>query len=216
MSNLEVYFKNHDKALRFPWSIYHRPLIDDLDLFLKTHLRAGMKVLVIGPGDFQEFELLEKKSAVVSILDIDLRVLDLHQKRYGHRIEKYFAVDSDFNGYPMDEEYDFVYAKEVIEHIVEYEKFLKAINKILKPGGHLWLSTPNYGYFLLPLLESTVLEVFARFSGFSRKHIHPTRLSRSSLFDAIIKIGLQKCIVKETFLRLALVAHAKKRDVSEI
>ncbi len=44
---------------------------------------------------------------------------------------------------------------EVIEHLIEYELFLKEIHRILKPGGWLIISTPNiawWGYRLFMLL----------------------------------------------------------------
>ena len=36
---------------------------------------------------------------------------------------------------------------EVIEHVAHPDDFLKSIAKMLKPGGHIVLSTPNGGYF---------------------------------------------------------------------
>jgi 2-polyprenyl-3-methyl-5-hydroxy-6-metoxy-1,4-benzoquinol methylase len=39
--------------------------------------------------------------------------------------------------------FDLVIAVEVSEHILDHEVFFKEINRILKPGGELMLSTPN-------------------------------------------------------------------------
>lgn len=44
--------------------------------------------------------------------------------------------------YP-DELFDMVVAVEVIEHILDHENFYREINRILKPRGRLYISTPN-------------------------------------------------------------------------
>jgi|GEM_PF-2917272 2-polyprenyl-3-methyl-5-hydroxy-6-metoxy-1,4-benzoquinol methylase len=67
------------------------------------------------------------------------------------------AIQVDFNQkLPFkSNHYDLAISLEVIEHIVDAEEFLKEINRILKPGGKLIISTPNiawYGYRLFCLL----------------------------------------------------------------
>ena len=42
-----------------------------------------------------------------------------------------------------DESTDLVYCSEVIEHLMDTDKFLIEIKRILKPGGILFLTTPN-------------------------------------------------------------------------
>lgn len=210
MSELEVYFKNHNRTLRFPWSIYHKPLLEDLEKFLKSNVTKGKKILVIGPGDFQEFELLISFSSNVSILDIDPRVLEVTKSRHGSKILNYYLVNHDLSGYPLAESYDIIYAKEVIEHLPAYNNFLCKIHSVLKPKGKIWLSTPNYGFFLLPFLEATILELIAKVSGFSRKNIHPSKFTKPQLQSAAEKAGFKNLILKVTFLRLALTLIGSK------
>lgn len=42
-----------------------------------------------------------------------------------------------------DGSFDLVIAVEVTEHILDHENFFREINRILKPGGKLYISTPN-------------------------------------------------------------------------
>jgi 2-polyprenyl-3-methyl-5-hydroxy-6-metoxy-1,4-benzoquinol methylase len=206
MSRREVYFKNHRNTMIFPWSIYHRPLYQSLIQTINS-LPTGSSVLVVGPGYLAEGEELKKKNLKVSLLDIDPRVLEYHQKVQNHTIEAFHLVDEKGGGYP-EKQFDFIYAKEVIEHVPDPEKFLGDLKRCLRRGGLLWLSTPNYGFFLLPFLERTVLEWIAWLNGFSRKGIHPSQFTSSTLFFELQKMDFVKISVKETRLRLALIAKA--------
>jgi hypothetical protein len=97
----------------------------------------------------------------------------------------------------------------VIEHIHAWPTWLAGLRRSLKPGGRLWLSTPNYGEPWLPSLESTVLELVARRSGFSRKHIHPTRFSRRSLERGLRALSFHDVHARVTPTRLAITAWAR-------
>ena len=97
----------------------------------------------------------------------------------------------------------------MIEHIHAWPAWLVGLRRSLVPGGRLWLSTPNYGEPWLPALESTVLELVARRSGFSRRHIHPTRFSRRSLARGLAAAGFVDVQVRVTPTRFALTAWAQ-------
>ena len=209
MSQLEVYFPNHERAFKFPWSIYHRPLLNNL-LTQINSLQAGDHVLVIGPGAFEEIRYLKQQGVTISVLDIDPRVLELHKKNNHNDVENYYLVGQDFTGYPVEATFDFIYAKEVIEHLPDYLNFLSQVKRCLKPSGRLWLSTPNYGFFLLPLLEKTILELVARVSGFSRKDIHPSKFTNQKLFEALKFSGLIEISIETMPFKLSLVAVGQK------
>lgn len=211
MGRNEVYYANHGRALTFPWSLYHKPLIHSLSHFLKNiPERSGKRLLVVGPGDLPELKEMIDYGFKISVLDIDGRVLEDLKKKYGHVLEGFYLVNENFAGYPDENQFDAIYAKEVIEHFPEPALFLKQVKKILKSGGKVWMSTPNYGFFLLPFLESTVLELIARLSGFSRKHIHPSRFSSQSLNEAFKSSGFQIDSEGVTFAKLALWICATK------
>lgn len=44
--------------------------------------------------------------------------------------------------------FDLVLALEVIEHVAHPDQFLRAIGALVRPGGHIILSTPNGGYLM--------------------------------------------------------------------
>lgn len=215
MSKDQVYLSNHGRAMRFPWSLYHLPLIRSLHHFLSSVKNpAGKKILVIGPGDLQELSLLKDLAFEVSILDIDQRVLDKLRKEYPESIRNSYLVDDNFMGYPDPESFDVIYAKEVIEHLPVPEHFVRKVRDILRPHGVVWMSTPNYGFFLLPFLEKTILEVIARLSGFSRRDIHPSRFDREKLERIFSDNGFEVQNVEVTFAGLALSVSAIRRDLN--
>jgi len=102
-----------------------------------------------------------------------------------------------------------VYAKEVVEHVRAWPAWLVGLRRALVASGRLWLSTPNYGEPWLPAIESTVLELVARRSGFSRRELHPTRFARASLARGLGAAGFEQVEVRATPTRLALTAWSR-------
>lgn len=207
MSKDEIYFENHDRANRFPWCIYHRPLEKSLKRFLLENNGERKRLLIIGPGAFFEESFINNLNYDVDVLDIDQRVLDRLQNR---RINEFICSADGTLSMIQDQTYDLVYAKEVIEHVVNYNAYLKDIKRVLKKDGSAWLSTPNYGFFLLPFLERTLLEVIARVNGYSRKEIHPTKFSKSTLSKTVEEAGFKIIKIKLTPLWLAMSCILKK------
>ena len=99
---------------------------------------------------------------------------------------------------------------ETVEHIIETEPYLAVLTKLLRPGGLLWVSTPNYGDPWLLLVESTVLELIGRMLGYSRKNMHPTRFYAAQLRALLEGVGLDGVQVVKTPFKLALVGVGRK------
>jgi SAM-dependent methyltransferase len=205
------YFANHARALRWPWSIYHRPLERSLQRFVQdvAERRSRARVLVIGCGLMQELRELPS-SLALTVVDIDARAIDAVKSLSDPRVTEALVVPADGGLGFLGRRFDAIYAKEVIEHVVEFAAYLVSLRAILDEGGRLWLSTPNYGEPWLPVLERTVLELVARRSNFSRRDIHPTRFGRRTLARALAAAGFSDVDVRPTYHRLALVATAAR------
>ena len=209
------YFANHARARRFPWTLYHRPLEADLGRFLRqvaTEHPAG-DILVVGCGLLHEIDAAPS-GLRFHVVDVDPRAVDAVLARRDPRIAagavvppeqplSLAALDRPGRGFAG------IYAKEVIEHVLSWPGWLAGLRRALVPSGRLWLSTPNYGEPWLPALESTVLELIARRSGFSRRHLHPTRFSARSLARGLRAAGFESVDARVTPARLALTAWAR-------
>lgn len=205
------YFANHARARRFPWTLYHAPLERDLAAFLarvaEDHPHGD--VLVVGCGLLHELDAAPP-GLRFTVADIDARAVEAVLARRdprivaGHVVAPEAPLDA-----ALDARFAAIYAKEVVEHVLAWPGWLAGLRRALVPGGRLWLSTPNYGEPWLPALESTVLELVARKSGFSRRHIHPTRFSRRALARGLTSAGFLDVHTQVTPTRLALTAWAQ-------
>jgi len=205
------YFANHARARQFPWTLYHQPLERDLAKFLREVAAEHPtgEVLVVGCGLLHELDGAPR-GLTFHVCDIDARAVEAVLARGDARITggTVVPVEEAIDRY-LDREFAAVYAKEVVEHVLAWPAWLAGLRRALVPGGRLWLSTPNYGEPWLPALESTVLELIARKSGFSRRHLHPTRFSKRSLRRGLVAAGFDDVAVHTSPTRLALTSWAR-------
>lgn len=205
------YFANHARARQFPWTLYHLPLERDLARFLREVAAEHPtgEVLVVGCGLLHELDAAPS-GLRFHVCDIDARAVEAVLARGDARITggTVVPVEEPIDRY-LGRTFAAVYAKEVVEHVLAWPAWLAGLRRALVPGGRLWLSTPNYGEPWLPALESTVLELIARKSGFSRRHLHPTRFSKRSLRRGLAAAGFGDVRVHTSPTRLALTSWAR-------
>ena len=203
------YFANHVRARQFPWTLYHQPLERDLGRFLGEvagEFPRG-EVLVVGCGLLHEVDAAPP-GLTFHVVDIDERAVAAVLAKGDPRITGGTVVAPEAP-IELGRRFAAIYAKEVVEHVLAWPAWLVGLRRALVPGGRLWLSTPNYGEPWLPAIESTVLELIARRSGFSRRHIHPTRFSRGTLARGLRSAGFVDVTVRATPTRLALTSWAR-------
>ncbi|HVZ32972.1 MAG TPA: class I SAM-dependent methyltransferase [Polyangiaceae bacterium] len=211
MTTQTPYFSNHDRRQRFPWSLYHRELERRLAGAVRALKPARPKVLVVGCGLEPFVPGVEGPRYFGA--DLDPASIARCRELYPELSDRLAPCPSPYElptGGAFDANFDAIVAKEVVEHLLEPERWLAGLAARLEDGGELLITTPNYGSFsTLPLLEATVLELFARRDGYSRKHIHPSRFTRERLAQLSIP-GLQRFEVHTTRIGWALFARARK------
>lgn len=208
MSEPVDYFSNHALKLRFPWSLYHQPIVRALGRVLRAH--PGAAVLNVGAGPFFELAHLGANGARFTLCDIDARAMAMARELHGARIERTDVITASGKLPYADATFDLVVSMDVIEHVPDPAPWCSELTRVLRPGGALFLTTPNYGFSTLGILERTVLEAIARVQGFSRKELHPSKFSRARLRSLLTSQGLTDVRVRAIAFRWVLAAEASK------
>ncbi|AHM59928.1 Methyltransferase type 11 [Flammeovirgaceae bacterium 311] len=108
--------------------------------YLYVEDKIGGVVAEIGCGDGRGIELLAPKSSRYIALDKSTAIAKKRAKGYKN-VE---FIETLIPPIPLaDNTFDVVLCFQVIEHIVDDTLFLEELHRILKPGGKLYLTTPN-------------------------------------------------------------------------
>jgi 2-polyprenyl-3-methyl-5-hydroxy-6-metoxy-1,4-benzoquinol methylase len=211
------YFNNHQLGDRWPFTIYHRPiehsLAQHVNLAASIAAPRNAAVLVFGCGLFHEARLFPQNTTI-TLVDCDPRLLAPLNSRLPSGLVKEIIITDSYEelDHRLEAGFDLIIAKEVIEHIVEAPRYLSLFYKKLRTQGMLWLSTPNYGDWPLPIIENTFLELVARTRGFSRKDIHPNKYAEEKLRNELLAAGFEDMCIDKTPYLLALTAMGLKRQ----
>lgn len=202
------YFSNHRLKLRFPWRLYHAPIVEALQRVVT--LCPGPDVLNLGSGPFFELAMLQDCGRRFTVCDIDPRAVELAVERYGARLAGADVIEPERPLPYADHSFDAVVSMDVIEHVVEPLGWVKEALRVLKPNGLLFLTTPNYGSRSLRVLENTALEAVARLQNFSRKNLHPTKLDTDSLAATLRAAGVKTLSIERVAFSWVLTAYGRK------
>lgn len=210
MAEAVDYFSNHSLKLRFPWSLYHQPIVEKLASVVQSS--PGPAVLNIGSGPFLELDSVKHTGRRFTICDIDERAVDMARELHGDLLVGADVIEA---GAPLpydDNTFDLAVSMDVVEHVPDPLPWLREAMRVVRPGGVLFLTTPNYQSSSLRLLESTVLEAIARVQGFSRNGLHPSKMTRSRISELLQRAGAVDIRVERISLGWVLAVTAHKAD----
>jgi len=114
---------------RFP-SIWKVPIIKKINQILIKEIKEGYKILDVGSCNRNLKQKLEERYSNITYKSMDVDTKNNHDYNNMHDIQEQFDVITMF---------------ECIEHLTleEGADTLKEIERVLKPGGILLISTPN-------------------------------------------------------------------------
>jgi 2-polyprenyl-6-hydroxyphenyl methylase/3-demethylubiquinone-9 3-methyltransferase len=110
--------------------------------------RAGLKgkrVLDVGCGGGLLSEAMAKRGATVTGIDLaplTIEVAELHALESGVQV-RYVRESAEAHAATAAGSYDIVTCMEMLEHVPEPASVLAAIRTLVKPGGHVFVSTLN-------------------------------------------------------------------------
>jgi predicted SAM-dependent methyltransferase len=110
---------------------------------VNNYIRDNEVVLDVGCNDGAIAEMMRKKTPFVFAADFP-EVIAIAKKKF--KTLSCLGFDASRKFPIADKSVDAVTASEIIEHIVDDVAFLKECYRVLKPGGKLIISTPNFGF----------------------------------------------------------------------
>jgi ubiquinone/menaquinone biosynthesis C-methylase UbiE len=148
---------------------------------------AKTRILNVGAG-----------SARLSLdLPGSVSVDNVHAKlRYMRRYKVNPLVTASIFHLPFpDSTFDCVVCCEVVEHVPHDPSPIGELVRVLRPGGRLVLSTPDYGTWVWPTIER--LYAAAQPKGYADEHI--TRYTEQTLVEELDKFGLRPVALNKVY-----------------
>lgn len=105
---------------------------------------AGLRVLDIGCGGGLLSEAMARYGAAVHGVDIGARNVAIAREHAGAA-----GLDIDYECATAEslamrgEQYDVVLNMEVVEHVADLSAFMRSVDRLVRPGGHTFVSTIN-------------------------------------------------------------------------
>ncbi|MBI5122694.1 class I SAM-dependent methyltransferase [Candidatus Roizmanbacteria bacterium] len=194
-SDQETYYLGHlekqKKAINNSFSIlgrHHKNLDDFVREQIKS-LKNKSVILDAGCGlSTWPNDNIRKKYTIYGV-DGEPDAISICKKLYG---DKYYSVGNLYKLNYKSSTFDAVVMREVIEHFIIPEKAVKEIYRILKPGGVLILTTPNYDSLLLHFIEHTYNRFFGGPCKPYRDDVHPSKFRPRTLRKLLGKFFLVK------------------------
>jgi len=133
---IEIYVRQGDE-------LYGRMKNRVIEAVLSEHFMQGswesLKILEIGAGGGRWTDYFVRKNAGVTCVDICDQILEGNMRL--HPQARFVLADA--TTVKVGDDFDFVFAKDVIEHIEDDEVFLENMGSHLKAGGTIMINTQN-------------------------------------------------------------------------
>ncbi len=104
-------------------------------------INSELKILDVGCGGGLIAEPFARMGASVTAVDAsekNIAVAKIHAQKSGLKIDYRVAAAEE-----LTEQFDVVFALEIIEHVADVEAFIASLSKLVKPNGLLFVATMN-------------------------------------------------------------------------
>jgi 2-polyprenyl-6-hydroxyphenyl methylase / 3-demethylubiquinone-9 3-methyltransferase len=150
--------------------------------------RAGLKdkrVLDVGCGGGLLSEAMARAGAIVTGVDLapmTIEIAELHALESGVAVN-YVRQSAESHALEHVGQYEIITCMEMLEHVPDPMSVLRAMHTLVKPGGHVFLSTLNRNlksYLLSIVGAEYVLNLLPRGTHTYERFIRPSELARWS------------------------------------
>lgn len=152
--------------------------------FIEKHLNlSGKKVLDVGCGGGILAEAMAHRGALVTGIDMGeapLSVARLHLLESGVEVDYQQSTAEDF-AQQSPGQFDVVTCLEMLEHVPDPASIIQACDKLLAPGGHLFISTINRNpksYLFAVLGAEYILNMLPKGTHDYKKFIRPSEIAQ--------------------------------------
>ncbi len=172
---------------------WHRGKLVMIDQLVRPHLGGNSRLLEIGCGAGNLLVQASVPGSFPLALDLSMQALTFVRSRLqeleaGPEAIKGFAcLQSIGEQLPFaDGSFDFILLSEVVEHLEAPQLSIREASRVLRPGGRLLVTTPNYRSFW-PVMEWTVdrLNMAPRMGG--EQHI--SKFYPAALYNLMTEAG---------------------------
>jgi 2-polyprenyl-3-methyl-5-hydroxy-6-metoxy-1,4-benzoquinol methylase len=145
------------------------------------------RILDVGSGDGYFADRVSRLKGSGEVFGIDISETAINKAKINYPTLNFSQGQIESLAF-SDSFFDTVFAIEVLEHIVDVQRAIEELRRVLKKGGYLAITTTDFN-----LLKRLIIAAFFFRRYFAPTHPHIRFFDRKSLSDLLIKNGFSIC-----------------------
>lgn len=191
--------------------------LDLLHRVARSVLPGPGRILDVGCAQGTLGLQLAERGHSVTLMDVNAEALEYARAR--HELGSVAFLQGNLeHASLLDQHFDLVFATEVLEHVRRPSRFLERLTQVVRPGGHLVITTPNanYRFSKLPSFGTAPQKIIDEAPDASQDgDAHRYLYSDAELGALVRGVGL-RIVSSGSLVPFWLAGHAKTRYVHRL